>query len=197
MVLVALVGWLWGSFLNQLIDRTPYRDAQRVVAPALKKAGEGQEAGGAGDGEGGEQPGWFWPARSICFHCGVVLRWFDNLPLFSWLWLGGRCRHCGGAIGLRTLVVEGLTPLGLVAWHVAFVTLLPLAGAGCPAFLNMPLLSPPLSPAGILLEVAVGFALSGLLLGVVCRLEARRLTTAAMFLFTGLVGTAFIPWVVC
>ena len=34
---------------------------------------------------------------SRCPKCGYSLRWYDNIPVFSWLLLGGRCRKCGEA----------------------------------------------------------------------------------------------------
>ncbi len=53
--------------------------------------------------------------RSACPRCGVAIAWFDNVPLVSWLVLGGRCRRCRGAIGWRYPLVElgaGLLALG-------------------------------------------------------------------------------------
>ena len=47
--------------------------------------------------------------RSRCLTCWVTIRWFDNLPLLSYLWLKGRCRECGSRIGWRYPVVEGAT----------------------------------------------------------------------------------------
>jgi len=46
------------------------------------------------------------PRRSACPHCGYQLRWYDNLPLVSWLSLLGRCRSCRTPIGWRYPVVE-------------------------------------------------------------------------------------------
>lgn len=40
--------------------------------------------------------GW---ARSTCDACGATLSAGELLPLVSWLWLGGRCRHCGHLLG--------------------------------------------------------------------------------------------------
>jgi prepilin signal peptidase PulO-like enzyme (type II secretory pathway) len=51
------------------------------------------------------------PPRSICLSCGATISWYDNLPIFSYLWLRGRCRLCGAPIGLRTLLLEVATPL--------------------------------------------------------------------------------------
>ena len=43
---------------------------------------------------------------SACPKCGTELRRIDNLPIFSYLNLGGRCRDCGVAIPIRYLIVE-------------------------------------------------------------------------------------------
>jgi leader peptidase (prepilin peptidase) / N-methyltransferase len=50
------------------------------------------------------------PARSFCPQCGVQLRAVDNIPVISWIILGGRCAQCGGPIPIRYLIVELLTP---------------------------------------------------------------------------------------
>lgn len=49
------------------------------------------------------------PRRSFCPSCGTGIEWYDNIPLVSWLWLGGRCRYCAAPVSLRYLFVEGLT----------------------------------------------------------------------------------------
>ena len=48
---------------------------------------------------------------SRCPHCGVPVRWYDNIPLLSWLLLRGRCRDCGASISFRYFVVELLTAI--------------------------------------------------------------------------------------
>lgn len=49
--------------------------------------------------------------RSRCPACGHPIRWYDNIPVLSWLVLRGRCRDCGGPISVRYPVVELLTAL--------------------------------------------------------------------------------------
>lgn len=44
--------------------------------------------------------------RSICLHCKKQLKWYDNLPIFSWLLLRGKCRYCHQKIGLAELLSE-------------------------------------------------------------------------------------------
>lgn len=48
---------------------------------------------------------------SACPGCGYRLRWYDNLPVLSYLWLRGRCRQCGAGISLRYPVIEVVTML--------------------------------------------------------------------------------------
>ncbi|MEB3276406.1 MAG: prepilin peptidase [Cyanobacteriota bacterium] len=45
---------------------------------------------------------------SHCTHCGASLRWFENVPLFSWVLLAGHCRHCQRPISVRYWLVEWL-----------------------------------------------------------------------------------------
>lgn len=46
---------------------------------------------------------------SHCPQCGVRIRWYQNIPILSYLALRGRCAGCGLGIPLRYLLVEGLT----------------------------------------------------------------------------------------
>jgi len=49
-----------------------------------------------------------WRPRSRCMTCQTQIRWFDNIPVFSWLFLRGRCRHCQKNISVQYPVVEFL-----------------------------------------------------------------------------------------
>ena len=44
--------------------------------------------------------------RSHCSHCKQTIRWYDNIPLLSWVLLRARCRHCKAAIPWRYPLVE-------------------------------------------------------------------------------------------
>jgi leader peptidase (prepilin peptidase)/N-methyltransferase len=53
--------------------------------------------------------------RSMCSNCGTLIASYDNIPILSYLWLKGRCRHCRIKISLRYPMVEllgGLLALG-------------------------------------------------------------------------------------
>ncbi len=89
----ALLGALWGSFGNVCIYRMPpseeYPSGRSVVAPG-----------------------------SHCFACGKDVRWYDNVPLLSFLWLKGQCRDCKTTFSARYLLVEAATALLFVgAYH--------------------------------------------------------------------------------
>jgi leader peptidase (prepilin peptidase)/N-methyltransferase len=49
--------------------------------------------------------------RSHCVRCRKPIAWYDNIPLLSYLLLGGRCRHCGAKISWRYPLVEFLTAM--------------------------------------------------------------------------------------
>jgi leader peptidase (prepilin peptidase)/N-methyltransferase len=49
------------------------------------------------------------PLFSMCPSCLKTIRWYDNIPLLSYMALRGRCRFCGAKIAFRYFVVEALT----------------------------------------------------------------------------------------
>lgn len=59
------------------------------------------------------------PNRSFCPHCKAWIRWYDNLPIVSFVRLRGRCRACQEAISWRYPMVELITGLlfALVYYH--------------------------------------------------------------------------------
>ena len=46
--------------------------------------------------------------RSHCMSCGYQLAWYDLIPLFSWLALGGKCRKCKTKLSIQYPLIEGL-----------------------------------------------------------------------------------------
>lgn len=100
-------------------------------------------------------------ARSQCDQCGAVLGPFELVPLASWLWLRGRCRHCNAPIAGIALFME-LASLAVVVWAAFTVSgwvfaatcilgwlLLTLAVIDWRAFLLPDVLTAPLAVFGL------------------------------------------------
>jgi leader peptidase (prepilin peptidase)/N-methyltransferase len=60
-----------------------------------------------------------WP-RSHCPACKKMIRFYDNIPLISYLLLRGRCRHCKGSISIQYPLVEGITALSSLFLFMKF-----------------------------------------------------------------------------
>ena len=67
--------------------------------------------------------------NSACPRCGNAIKAYDNIPILSWLILGGKCRKCREPISPRYPAVELLTALlyVLVYWQIGFGAFLPVA----------------------------------------------------------------------
>ena len=50
-------------------------------------------------------------SRSVCLSCKKQLKWYDNIPILSWLILGGCCRYCKKKIGVMEILAEVLMAL--------------------------------------------------------------------------------------
>jgi leader peptidase (prepilin peptidase)/N-methyltransferase len=57
---------------------------------------------------------------SACPQCGYTLRWIDNVPVLSYVLLGGRCRQCRTPISVRYPIVELLTMAVFIGHVVVF-----------------------------------------------------------------------------
>lgn len=64
--------------------------------------------------------------RSRCLHCGYYLRWFDLVPILSWIILRGKCRKCHKKIGYTEIVSE---IFGFVIFSVLFIIFNPIHGS--------------------------------------------------------------------
>ena len=88
LIISFIFGTIIGSFLNVVILRIPVPGESVVFPP------------------------------SHCPKCKTPLKWYDNIPIFSFLWLRGRCRACGKPISRQYPLVElcmGLLSLALLA----------------------------------------------------------------------------------
>lgn len=56
--------------------------------------------------------------RSHCTSCGHVLHWYDLFPLFSYIFLRGRCRYCGAHISRQYPIIEALNG---ILWVLTFL----------------------------------------------------------------------------
>lgn len=95
--LSALFGLLVGSFLNVVVYRLPLMMERRWQAESRMML-ELDEV---------EQPSFnLVVPRSACPHCQHQIRWYENIPVISWLVLHGRCSQCKQPISKRYPLVE-------------------------------------------------------------------------------------------
>ena len=100
---LAVLGLCVGSFLNVVIHRLPKMLEQQWKLDAAYTLG--QEAK---EPDPAERLTLSKPA-SRCPACGHQIRWFENIPLLSWLALRGKCSACGTGISVRYPLIELLT----------------------------------------------------------------------------------------
>jgi len=105
-----------GSFLNVVVHRLPRMLERRWQEEA--RAYLSETTGSRDDAPPQPNPYHLAYPPSHCPQCGTTIRWYDNLPILSWLLLRGRCRTCKGAIPWRYLLVELATAL-LGGWAIA------------------------------------------------------------------------------
>jgi leader peptidase (prepilin peptidase) / N-methyltransferase len=93
--------------------------------------------------------------RSHCPHCLATIRWYDNIPLLSWVLLRARCRHCKQPISWRYPAVELAVGVWFL-WPVRIMVMTYIANAQ----LGRPFADDWIEAPGILI---LGFLLIGLL----------------------------------
>ncbi|HKA39415.1 MAG TPA: A24 family peptidase [Burkholderiales bacterium] len=106
-----LFGLVAGSFLNVVIHRLPKMMERQWRAECAELAGT--EAPAPGPAYNLVVP------RSTCPHCGHGITALENIPVASYIALGGKCSACRKPISLRYPVVEALTGAlsGYIAWR--------------------------------------------------------------------------------
>ena len=102
----------WGDVAAQLIDADSYRRVFAADAPERLKMAGGTVEKALAD----TPPLTLSRPASRCPACGHRIRWFENIPLLSWIALRGKCSACGTRIGLRYPLVE----LGTATLFAAF-----------------------------------------------------------------------------
>jgi leader peptidase (prepilin peptidase) / N-methyltransferase len=109
-VLAGVLGLLVGSFLNVVIYRFPKMLERQWAAECAEYTGQPAPK---------HEPFNLVVPRSRCRQCGHLIRWYENIPVVSWLVLRGRCSECKASIGLRYPVVELVTAcfFGLCGWR--------------------------------------------------------------------------------
>lgn len=112
--LAAGFGLLVGSFLNVVILRLPKRLEWQWRRDSREMLGEPE-------GYDPPPPG-IVVERSHCPQCKHQLAWYENIPVFSWLALRGKCRNCRTKISAQYPFVELLTMLLFLAcvWRFGF-----------------------------------------------------------------------------
>ncbi|WP_065647365.1 prepilin peptidase [Pantoea eucrina] len=134
MLLVTLLTLAVGSFINVVVYRLPRHIAQAATLTSLLTP------------------------SSCCIHCERALRWYDMIPVLSWILLRGRCRDCHSPIGCRypateiatlllSLLLIVLLPADsrliatlLLAWALLALSLIDMTHLLLPDAITLPLL---------------------------------------------------------
>ena len=114
----AVLGLIMGSFVNVCLERLPLQFADKEKRSHLLTSPETSTF--LKQYIRDQTLSLYNPARSFCFSCGHQLRWFENIPLFSYLMSGGHCRKCNAAIGIKTISTEALHGLwyAVMGWFL-------------------------------------------------------------------------------
>lgn len=108
---LALLGLLIGSFLNVVIHRLPLMMERGWRTESAELLGVSID----------ETPRiTLSTPRSRCPSCGHQIRWYENIPVASYLWLRGKCSACQTPISMRYPAIELLTAVLFAACGVRF-----------------------------------------------------------------------------
>ena len=152
-IAAALLGLIWGSFLNVVIWRLP----QMTVAGLMRR---------------GQALSFLALPLSHCPHCAAPVPFYYNIPLLSFIWLRGRAKCCGASIGWHYPLIEsaGMLICGGAAVHfaslvdallaIAFLSVLLVAAViDLRRYYLLDILTMPLLWLGLLANVDSRFAL--------------------------------------
>lgn len=113
MVIVALLGLCVGSFLNVVIHRTPLimRGEWRFESAHFwqDEVLDNSHKAALLEAIKNDTPISLAYPASRCPNCGHKIRWFENIPVISWLLLKGKCSDCATKISSRYPLVELIT----------------------------------------------------------------------------------------
>lgn len=99
-ILIFVLGTIVGSFLNVVIYRLPRKGITLWI-----------------------------PSYSFCPNCKKRLRWFDNIPILSYILLKGKCRYCKWRIPIRYPLVEIANALGYLLNSFVFEDIFKIIGS--------------------------------------------------------------------
>ena len=110
--LLGLLGLMVGSFLNVVIHRLPKMMELRWAAECADLQSTTESPAPVSTEP---EPFNLMVPRSRCPHCGHQIRWFENIPVISYVVLRGKCSQCAAPISARYPAVELATAV-LFAW---------------------------------------------------------------------------------
>jgi leader peptidase (prepilin peptidase)/N-methyltransferase len=123
-VVVATLGLCFGSFMNVVVYRLPIMIERQWQAYCEDLFGR--------DGDlTGKPAARFDLAKpdSHCTQCNHQIRWYENIPVVSYVFLRGCCNHCGAKISMRYPVIETATAILFVMVAIEYgVTIKAIAG---------------------------------------------------------------------
>jgi len=116
-----VLGLLVGSFLNVVIHRVPVMMERQWREQCAELEQQDHAATLPTTAAVKERYNLVVP-RSACPACKAPITALQNVPVVSYLFLRGRCAHCGAAISVRYPIVEALTGIlsAAVAWKLGF-----------------------------------------------------------------------------
>ncbi|WP_348654834.1 prepilin peptidase, partial [uncultured Psychrobacter sp.] len=124
LIVFGLLGLCVGSFLNVVIHRMPlmmFYSWRQECSEFMSQQSDimPEQSAVLAQAVANDTPITLSRPASRCPHCAHKIKWYENIPLVSWLALRGRCSECQASIGVRYPVVELVTALlsALVIYH--------------------------------------------------------------------------------